>query len=417
MTESHNADKLFVEAAFAEAQVLRAQLTDAVRQAAVAKNDPEARAALERAEELKNALREKIPAIRERISPFERLLTLKEQYETQRNLLDRVGILIPLKNGQRGIKTSEMPRKGFGRKSEILEIPFPTLSETTARLKEANIREQGEPKGFIERKIDQGLKRLRITPFGMPLLTLVDLYEKKLVEKFDAGTLAYTKQNPLDPNETTELIPQDKFDRDNPIYLSDEYKAGGKGADAAGTMVYHVQNFDPDPAKHKGKTKSEILIADPSRAWSITLAEESMHIPRASGNPKSIGGRTQLDTSGTQIHDYIEQGEPTPCPSEYLGAFHGTNEKNTIYRGERGQTTEEQLTDALLFLEETNQVLDDWKGKGSINWATSSYFPKSGDKGRVPSFYWYRDFRQARLFWSVPVLRYGNCGVRSVAGA
>ena len=179
MPDSHNADKLFVEAAFAEARTLQEQLAEAVRAAAVAKNESDALAALKRAEALKQALREKIPMIRERISPFERLLTLKEQYERQKNLLERVGILVPLKNGQSGIKTIEIPKKGSGKRSEILEAPFPSLSEITARLKAANIKEHGEPKGFIERKIDQGLVRLRITPFGMPLLALADLYEKK----------------------------------------------------------------------------------------------------------------------------------------------------------------------------------------------------------------------------------------------
>ena len=94
---------------------------------------------------------------------------------------------------------------------------------------------------------------------------------KKLVEKFDAHLLCYTKQNPFDPNEASERIPEENFDRDHPVYLSDEYKAGGKGADMAGTMVYYAEDFHPDPAKHKGRTKLKILIADPSQAWSVPL--------------------------------------------------------------------------------------------------------------------------------------------------
>ena len=147
------------------------------------------------------------------------------------------------------------------------------------------------------------------------------------------------------------------------------------------------------------------------------LTEESMNIPRAGdAHSQNIGGRTQIDTSGTQIRDYIKQGESSPCLSEYLAIFQGTHPQNILYKGERGQTTEEQLTDALLFLEETDQVLDDWRGKGSINWATSSYLPKSGDKGRVPRFYWRRGSHRAYLGWDLPDDRDDDCGVRSVAG-
>lgn len=412
MTESYHADKTFVESAFAEAKVLQQELVQAVHDASIAKSEDEARGALERAEAIKTQLKEKIPQIRERISPFERLLTLKEQYEKQKTLLERVGILVPLKSGQMGIKTIEVPtgaRKIIGKKAEVLEAPFPSYAEMNERLKHLNVAEQGEPKKFLERKIDQGLKRLRITPFGMPLLALADIYGKKLVQKADAGVLAYTKQNPFDPNEQSQLIPADQFDRDNPVYRSDEHTAGGKGADVAGTIVYFPKSFDQN---HGGATKAEILTKDPSKAWLVSLAEESMNIPLAGSGTTTLG-RAQIDTSGTSIAEYIAQGQSTPYPSEYLSALQGNNPQNTLYRGERGQTPEEQLTDAILFLEETNQVLDDWQGKGSLNYAVGAYFK---DSGGVPVFGWSRDDHLAFLGWSGPDGRNDDCGVRPVAG-
>jgi len=36
--------------------------------------------------------------------------------------------------------------------------------------------------------------------------------------------------------------------------------------------------------------------------------------------------------------------------------------------------------------------------------------------GRVPYFYWSRDFRQARLDWNDSGRRNDRCGVRPVAG-
>lgn len=413
MTESYHADKTFVESAFAEAKVLQQELAKSLHDASIAQSEDEARAALERAEAIKTRLKDKIPQIRERISPFERLLTLKEQYEKQKTLLERVGILVPLKSGQMGIKTIEVPtgaRKLIGgKKAEVFEAPFPSYAEINERLKNLNVAEQGESKKFLERKIDQGLTRLRITPFGMPMLSLADIYGKTLVQKVDASVLAYTKQNPFDPNKQPQLIPADQFDRTNPVYRSDDHKASGKGADVAGTIVYFPKFFDQN---HGGTTKAELLAKDPSKAWLVSLAEESMNIPRAGGGA-TIAGRAQIDTSGTSIAEYIAQGQSTPCPSEYLSALQGNNPQNTLYRGERGQTPEEQLTDAILFLEETNQVLDDWQGNGSLNYATGAYFK---DSGRVPRFRWLRGDRRADLGWNFPDNRFDNYGVRPVAG-
>lgn len=78
MTESYHADKTFVESAFAEAKELQQELAKSLHDASIAQSEDEARSALERAEAIKTRLKEKIPQIRERISPFERLLTLKE---------------------------------------------------------------------------------------------------------------------------------------------------------------------------------------------------------------------------------------------------------------------------------------------------------------------------------------------------
>ena len=65
---------------------------------------------------------------------------------------------------------------------------------------------------------------------------------------------------------------------------------------------------------------------------------------------------------------------------------------------------------AITTLEEKNQVIDDWRGKGSIAYNTGAYFPASGD---VPYAYWNRGDRQADLGGSDPTNRNDDIGARS----
>src|ERR1019366_1256075 len=113
-------------------------------------------------------------------------------------------------------------------------------------------------------------------------------------------------------------------------------------------------------------------------------------IPRA-GKGKSVGGRPRIEANKT--------------PKEYLEAI-GTGE----YQNESGMTPEEWLMQAITTLEEENQVIDDWRGKGSIAYNTGAYFQASG---YVPDAYWSRDSRRALLYGSDPALRDGGVGARS----
>ena len=70
---------------------------------------------------------------------------------------------------------------------------------------------------------------------------------------------------------------------------------------------------------------------------------------------------------------------------------------------------EEQLIYAIQYLEQTNQVMDDWQGKGSISYQVGAYFPASGS---VPFAHWGRDRRQAYLDGSAPEYSHPYIGVR-----
>ena len=101
----------------------------------------------------------------------------------------------------------------------------------------------------------------------------------------------------------------------------------------------------------------------------------------------------------------MKRGESIPSPAEYLKAI----EKDPAYQGESGMTPEEQLTYSIMHLEETNQIIDDYRGNGSVSYQTGAYFPASG---YVPYAYWSRDNRQAYLDGDNPDDRNDVCGVR-----
>jgi hypothetical protein len=120
------------------------------------------------------------------------------------------------------------------------------------------------------------------------------------------------------------------------------------------------------------------------------MIEVDPNIPRA-GKGKPIGGRPRIEANKT--------------PKEYLEAI-GTGE----YQNESGMTPEEWLMQAITTLEEKNQVIDDWQGKGSIAYNTGAYFPASG---RVPYACWGRGIRRAYLDRDDPARGNGGIGARS----
>ena len=73
-------------------------------------------------------------------------------------------------------------------------------------------------------------------------------------------------------------------------------------------------------------------------------------------------------------------------------------------------TPEDQITYAMLYLEQTNQVVDDWQGKGLLSYQLGAYRLAFGD---IPCAGWSRDFSQAYLGWSNPGFPDLACGVRS----
>jgi hypothetical protein len=339
------------------------------------------------ADQLKQELTNKMNALKEKLNPFEAYLKVREQYESQKSIMARLGILEVLTDGSLGIKGIDGQ-----------EYPLPSYQEVSKRMV--------EKKEILSTKVDQGFVKLLLVPFGMSLDKLTARYKAALQKHFNEHKLFYTKKTKQDPSEPDEpLEPITELHKDGPLWAWDKYN----GADESGTLVYYPKEFSAD--NHGAKTKTE-LLATGNNGFTIRLLEDMPNIPRQ-GQGKTVGKsgheRLQLDTASTSIKGYVEQGQTTPNSREYLKALQ--NEEQ--YQHEQGMTPEEQIIYALTYLEETNQIIDDYQGNGSISYQLGAYFPSSE---YVPYSSWDRGNRQAYLNRSGPGFRNGHCGARSVVG-
>ena len=283
---------------------------------------------------------------------------LTEQYESQKEILEKVGILKKLSCGEMGIK-------GIDKK----EYAFPKMEEISKMMR--------ENQEVLKTKTEQGFTNLLIVPFGMKLDDLIERYKQVILKHHKAGKLFATKKEPKEPDKPLEL------DEKEPVWAWGKYK----NADTEGELVYYPKEFFQE--NHQGKTKKEIL--EKQGAWNILFIEDLPNIPRE-GKGETIGERKQLEANKT--------------PKEYLNAL----QDESIYQNETGMTPEDQLVYALIHLEQTNQVIDDYSGHGSASYQLGAYFPASGD---VPDADWNRDNRQVYLYRFSPGVSSSGSGLRS----
>ncbi len=299
---------------------------------------------LEKAKELKAKLEQKRDALAEKLWPFEALTQkeMKEQYENQKEILERVGILEKLSTGEMGIK-------GIDNK----EYAFPSYQEIAKRMR--------ENKEILKTKTEQGFNQLLIVPFGMKLDDLIEKYKQVILKHHREGELLATKEKPTDPDEHLEL------DESQPVWTWKKYQ----NADINGELVYFPKEFSKE--NHQGKTKQELIKEQ--GGFNVMFIEDLANIPRQ-GKGKEIKGRGQLEAGQT--------------PNKYLEIL----KTNPIYQNETGMTPEEQIIYAIKHLEQTNQVIDDYAGKGSASYQLEAFFPASGG---VPGAGWRRGGRRAGL--------------------
>jgi len=325
---------------------------------------------LTRAKELKTELEQRMAVLKNKLWPLEGLpqQELSEQYQSQKEIMKNAGLLERLSNGELGIK-------GIDNK----EYPIPT-PEAIAELLRQN------PEKY-QAKIEQGFNQILMVPLAMPLDRQIEILKQNLLKHHQQGKLLATKENPTDIDEPLDL------NTINPVWVWDNWP----GSDVSKKTVYFPKSFDKN--NHQGKTKQELLNRQnnnqsPIPGWQVLLLENNPNIP-AAGQGQTIGGRLQLEANKT--------------PDEYLKLL----QENPDYANEQGLTIEAWLTLFISHLEQTNQVIDDYNGKGKICYLTGSFNPSSADLVRGN---WNRSSRQARLYGSGPGNRDGSFGLRSAVG-
>ena len=288
-------------------------------------------------------------------------LKIKEQWGSQVKILSKLGILETFPDSK------QLGIRGIDGK----EYPVPKPEEITEML-EAN-------REMVLGKMEQGFTKLVIEPFAYSFDALSEKYKRAILRHHKEGKLLATKEKPADPDEPLAL------DENQPLY---RWEDGYSHCDTENKLVYFPQEFSKN---HGGHTKKELLSSDTPSGFNVWLLEDMPNIPRE-GKGKEVGKRKQLEANKT--------------PAEYLKLFQTKPE----YENESGLTPEADIMYTLTHLEETNQVINDYQGKGSLSYQVGGYFPASGD---VPNAYWFRVNRQAVLRGSNPASRDSYSGVRA----
>jgi len=203
-------------------------------------------------------------------------------------------------------------------------------------------------------------------PFGMSLAKFRETMEKTL--------LAHYVEMP-DPANPGTMVPDPKktrlftakknaTDPDEPLALDTKESLRGwdkyTDADINGALVYFPSLFEKE--NHGGRTKQE-LLATTKQGFQILLIEANPFIPALNTN-EVIGTKQPR-----------KRWEANYSSNDYLYAL----QTMSSYSHEQGLTPEAWMTQFLLHLEETNQVIDDYQRNGKINLNLGGWFPAYGN--------------------------------------
>lgn len=301
---------------------------------------------IQKAREIRKNLDREVIFLNENANLFEQLINLREQYESQMNVLETAKILEEREiNGEKvkGIVDIE------GNFHQV-----PTHYEVVERLR--------EQKELIKKKCTQGFGLLRLVPFGIPLSVLKESYARLLKEYYVESAYrtpdrdktkvwGYTKNRRK--RERVPLVINKLFPITDFIQIED--------GDKRGSIVYHPKQFKKQ--NHAGQTKGEILYQrryEQKNAWDVLLLENQLTIPQK-GFANDINGRRQVATE----HD----------PNQYLHQL----QTNPMYQGEVGITLEDWLIHAITQLINKNEVIDNVEGDGSASYNLGTYYPSPHD--------------------------------------
>lgn len=337
--------------------------------------------------ESKLRLEKKRHLLQEKAWPFKELSRkeIESQYENQKAILKKVGVLKILSNKEWGID---------GIDGE--EYPFPTYREIIKSM-------QFDRKRLIP-ETEYGFSHLLIVPFGMGLSDLIEKYKqvlwrhyrqkslfaspedsKRIFPEYPSKVSNFSKNLPFEKNTIIEIDSGERKYEDvwksngdvydlsgnSGLYVSETYKEADKNKD----IIYFPRKFDK--VNHQGRTKQDVL--EDQGGYQILLLPDRRGI--------SINGRNRKIASGTSTRKRKEI-EPGQIAEKFLEIINN----DPAYREETGITPEDWLTFAIINLEKNNQVIDNKHGIIGDSWLLASYFI-STDHALIA--YWARHFNQS----------------------
>ncbi len=165
------------------------------------------------------------------------------------------------------------------------DYAFPSQSEVIERL--ANKRE------LIERKLAQYTNpKIIITPIGKRIVDITECWKKTINQYKDK--LHNRDGSKITPKDTYDMTAGSVENNNAPVWLWKEYQNDDK-------VIYDPEAFNNEPAKHKGKSKSQVL--DTIGGYSIILMED-MDMPRENQAVEKVG-RTPLEAN-KDAHQYLK---------------------------------------------------------------------------------------------------------------
>ncbi|MDP3696994.1 MAG: hypothetical protein Q8R55_03070, partial [Candidatus Taylorbacteria bacterium] len=241
-----------------------------------------------------------------------------------------------------------------------------------------------------------------------------------LVEHHNNHKLFKTKRNPTVPSEAFGEGRDDNdepldLDVSNPVYVYDQFQddpsTGSTSSPQAGSgqarLIYYPKSLDPD--NHQGITKDQLVAQ--TQGFNIILTEKSQFLPQENENQIVNQGkpnqRKRIENNKTPI-EYLNLLNPDPASVQDFG-------EAKQYQGESYLIIEDWLTQFIIRLEQTNQVSNDWNDNNAA-WLPGNYLPptlqekQNGSLGELPSGYWSRGDRKAKVGWGYPDLRGSEWG-------
>jgi hypothetical protein len=205
-------------------------------------------------------------------------LKLKDQYESQVNILESTNLVERLSDGRDGIKVLRRTIDGMS----LVEYPIPSYEQVLAKFEEQRY--------LIRDKYEQGFDKLLLVPFGLKLSKLIDRY---------GATILQHRDNLRDSQgEKVEVT------GNNPIFRVNTKEE----------LAYFPQELSENP---QGKNKEDI------EPWQILLTPDTI-IPRE-GHGETKAGRKELEAGKSPI-EYLRilkidpqyQGESGLTPEDWI---------------------------------------------------------------------------------------------------